>query len=1116
VSSSQNPSVFGQSVTFTATVSSAAGTPTGNVQFVIDGGAPTTVALTAGQATLTTSALTVSGSPHSVVANYQGSMNFAASSGSLAGGQTVNKANTITTVSSSQNPSVFGQSVTFTATVAPVSPGAGTPTGNVQFVIDGGAPTTVALTAGQATLSTSTLSVSGSPHSVVANYQGDTNFNTSGGTLTPAQAVNKANTTTAITSDSPDPSQVGQAVTVNYMVSPVSPGAGTPTGNVTVSDGFNSCSGTVAAGSCMITLTTAGGRTLTATYAGDGSFNGSTSAGEPHTVGNPPALSKSFTPNQIPVGQTSSLQFQITNSNSFAITGLAFSDTLPTGVDVANGSSTQCGGTLTTTAATRTIAFSGGSVNANSSCSFSVTVTGSTAGVKNNTTSTITSSNSGTVSAAIATLTVVAPPTITKAFSPTGIALNGTSTLTITITNPATNTVGLTGIGVGDTFPSGLQVDATPSQTNTCGGTFGPTPGAASITLAGGAIATPGNSCAISVKVKGATAGSKANTTGMVTSAEGGTGLTASATLNVFAPPTVAKAFSPTTVAINGISTLTITITNPAGNPGGLTGIGIVDNFPTGMQVDATPGATNTCGGTFAPAGGATSVTLSGGAIATAGNSCAISVKVKGTTSWPKNNTTDAVTSTEGGTGATASATLTVGTPPTISKAFGASTIIVNNPTSLTFSINNPNASLALTGVTFTDNLPLGLVVATPNGLSGVCQGSVTATAGSSQVKLTGGAIAAGGSCTIVVNVKGTNTGAKNNTTGAISSTETGAGTTSNTATVTVITPQDAIMALIGQVQTLVPPLNQNQANGLIDKLMAAKAALDASKTRPTTACSQLQAFINQVQGLTPNPLTQAQAQSLIAPANAIMASIGCGGNLMAPATVGLFHPANGGLYLKNHNITGVPDSAAKYGQKGDYPVVGDWDGDGVDTIGIYRDNTFYLYGSNTKGSADESAKVVVEFGQPGDIPVVGDWDGDGVTTIGVYRFGTFLLRNSNTPGPPDLTINFGADGDIPLVGDWDGDGQVTIGVYTPANSTFSLRNALENGPADIVVQWGAPGYLPIVGDWDGDGVATIGLYSPRGEFLLRNANTAGQPEVLFTMGIAGGIPVAGRWGGLP
>ena len=119
-------------------------------------------------------------------------------------------------------------------------------------------------------------------HSVLACYDGSAGFAASQATLT--QTVNKAATTTTISSDTPDPSSVGQAVTVNYAVAVTLPGAGTPTGNVTVSDGTDSCTGTVAAGTCSITLNTAGARTLTATYAGDGNFNGSTSAGAAHAV----------------------------------------------------------------------------------------------------------------------------------------------------------------------------------------------------------------------------------------------------------------------------------------------------------------------------------------------------------------------------------------------------------------------------------------------------------------------------------------------------------------------------------------------------------------------------------------------------------------------------------------------------------------------------------------------------------------------------------------------------------------------------------------------------------------------------------------------------------------
>src|ERR1700747_344579 len=111
----------------------------------------------------------------------------------------------------------------------------------------------------------------------------------------------------------------------------------------------------------------------------------------------------------------------------------------------------------------------------------------------------------------MATLTVVAPPSISKAFSPTSVAVNGTSTLTLTITNPNTGTA-LSGVAVTDNFPGGLQVAATPNASDGCGGTFTATAGGTSISLSGGTIAA-NSSCAVSVNVTPTTPGNKVNTT---------------------------------------------------------------------------------------------------------------------------------------------------------------------------------------------------------------------------------------------------------------------------------------------------------------------------------------------------------------------------------------------------------------------------------------------------------------------------------------------------------------------------------------------------------------------------------------------------------------------------
>lgn len=142
-----------------------------------------------------------------------------------------------------------------------------------------------------------------------------------------ALTVGTAATTTAITSDAPDPSFAGQNVVVNYTVAVTAPGAGTPAGNVTVSDGVDSCTATVTAGQCTLALSTPGARTLTATYAGNSNF--ATSAGTAaHTVSPTADLSitKAATEGLMDSGI---IQYTITAANAgpSAVTGATVTDT---------------------------------------------------------------------------------------------------------------------------------------------------------------------------------------------------------------------------------------------------------------------------------------------------------------------------------------------------------------------------------------------------------------------------------------------------------------------------------------------------------------------------------------------------------------------------------------------------------------------------------------------------------------------------------------------------------------------------------------------------------------------------------------------------------------------
>ena len=118
--------------------------------------------------------------------------------------------------------------------------------------------------------------------------------------------------------------------------------------------------------------------------------------------------------------------------------------------------------------------------------------------------------------------------------------------------------------------------------------------------------------------------------------------------------------------------------------------------------------------------------------------------------------------------------------PPTIGAAFGAASIALNASTSLTFTITNPNSSSALTGIGFTDTLPAGVVISTPSNIGGSCGGSITATAGTSVVSMTGLTLAASATCSFGMDVTGTTAGTKHDTTSAITSTEGGTGGTAS------------------------------------------------------------------------------------------------------------------------------------------------------------------------------------------------------------------------------------------------------------------------------------------------------------------------------------------------
>ncbi|HLJ96344.1 MAG TPA: Ig-like domain-containing protein, partial [Gemmataceae bacterium] len=289
VAMSLDPALAGQPVTFTATITptnSSSYLPTGTVQFQADGinvGGPVVITNSGGQITATLTTSSLGAGTHTITASYGGDRNFATSSGTLAGGQTIMTGTTSTTLSlaSSVEPSLFGQTVTFSAVVLASS--LDMPTGMVTFY-DGSTllgQAAIGTSLGLAMASFSTAGLAVGAHTITASYGGDSNFAASSGTLAGGQTVTMAGTSTAV-SPSANPSSVGEMVCFTATVSPLATGStqgGVPTGMVTFFDGSTtlgqaplSTAGGVTTASFSTASLSAGAHTITASYSGDGSF----------------------------------------------------------------------------------------------------------------------------------------------------------------------------------------------------------------------------------------------------------------------------------------------------------------------------------------------------------------------------------------------------------------------------------------------------------------------------------------------------------------------------------------------------------------------------------------------------------------------------------------------------------------------------------------------------------------------------------------------------------------------------------------------------------------------------------------------------------------------------
>lgn len=213
--------------------------------------------------------------------------------------------------------------------------------------------------------------------------------------------------------------------------------------------------------------------------------------------------------------------------------------------------------------------------------------------------------------------------------------------------------------------------------------------------------------------------------------------------------------------------------------------------------------------------------------------------------------------------------------------------------------------------------------------------------------------------------------------------------------------------------------------------------------------------------------------------------------------------PTNGHVYYMNNAWDSQHDFTTSYGNDGTQTLVGDWNGNGVDTLAMRVGNTFYM-----NDDFDGQHNMVTTYGNPGADIYVGDWDGDGVDTLAM-RVGNVFYVNNAWDMQHDFTVAFGNPGAEIVVGDWNGDGIDTFGMRS--GNTFYMNNNFD-GSHDFVTSYGDPGQKVVVGDWNGNGVDTLGVRV--GNTFYMNDDWDGQHNMVTSYGNAANQILVGDWNG--
>lgn len=476
---------------------------------------------------------------------------------------------------------------------------------------------------------------------------------------------------------------------------------------------------------------------------------------------NQAGFSKGFASTAAPT-RTVELQFVIENlSGSQALSGLAFIDdldaVLPGLVAVNTPVADPCGSGSSLTGSS-VLTFSGGSLDAGGSCTFSVLLevpAGAAPGSYANVTSDLTTGGLFLSDPASANLGIQPPPAFGKVFSPNAIAIDAVSTLSFQIDNTGSS-LAADSMAFVDNLPAGVQVATTPNVSSDCGGSVSAAAGSSTIELSGGSVAA-GAVCSISVDVTGTVEGSFDNVTDPLVSSNGDSG-TAADTLDVVSDEFgFSKAFRTQPVVPGGLVEMEISVVNGSTFP--LSDIALSDDLGAvlpGLAAEGLP-LVDPCGA-GSQMSGTSLVTLTGGSLP-AGGSCTIVVPVRvpgDAMTGSYTNTTSSATAVREGVDVEVvpvSADLVI-EPVGFSKAFDVVATGAASSVTLSLTITNPDQANALANLEFTDDLNAFLSGATAGNtpISEAC-GTGSSLTGTSVLALAGGRLSPGGSCTMEVTV---------------------------------------------------------------------------------------------------------------------------------------------------------------------------------------------------------------------------------------------------------------------------------------------------------------------------------------------------------------------------